>query len=65
MIERYAKDEDYQGIIKDLEEAKLQEHFSSNEGILMHGKQLCITKEFTNKITFESHAPSYVGHRAF
>ena len=35
---RHAKDEDYQDLIKDLEEGKLQEKFSLDEGFLMHDK---------------------------
>ena len=37
MIEKYAQDEDYASIVKDLEEERAHEHFSLKEGFLMYG----------------------------
>ena len=62
MINKYAQDEDYASIVKDLEEGRDREHFSLKEGFLMYGSRLCITKDLHEKVMNESHAPPYVGH---
>ena len=63
MIDKYAQDEDYASIVKDLEEGRAHEHYSLKEGFLMYGSRLCITKDLREKVMDESHAPPYVGHR--
>ena len=63
IINKYAQDEDYATIVKDLEEERAHEHFSLKEGFLMYGSRLCITKDLREKVMDESHAPPYVGRR--
>ena len=63
MREAYASDEDFATIYSALQEGKSDETFSLNDGFLMHGNRLCITKDLRENIMFESHAPPYVGHR--
>ena len=63
MIDKYAQDEDYASIAKDLEEGRDHEHFSLKEKFLMYGSRLCITIDLLVKVMNESHAPPYVGHR--
>ena len=57
MIDKYAQDEDYASIVKDLEEGRAHEHYSLKEGFLMYGSRLCITKDLREKVMDESHAP--------
>ena len=59
MMEKYADDEDYASIIKDLQEGKDHETYSLKEGFLMHGSKLCITKDLHEKVMLESHAPPF------
>lgn len=63
MLGKYANDENYALIIKDLEEGKDHDPFSQKEGFLMHGSKLCIIKDLREKVMLECHAPLYVGHR--
>ena len=44
MIEHYGEDEDFALIFNDLVLGKAQEPYSPNEGFLLHGNRLCVTK---------------------
>ena len=49
--------------INNLVLGKAQEPYSLNEGFLLHGDRLFVTKELRDKVLYESHSPPYVGHR--
>ena len=63
MIEHYGEDEDFAPIYNDLVLGKAQESYPLNEGFLLHGNRLCVTKALRDKVLYESHSPPYAGHR--
>ena len=62
MIDKYAKDEYFAQIIKDLAQGKGLEPFSLNEGFLLHGSRLCVVKDLREKVMYESHSLPYARH---
>ena len=63
MIEQYSGDEDFGPIYNDLVLGKPQDSYSLNEGFLLYGNRLCVTKALREKVLYESHSPPYAGHR--
>ena len=63
MIDEYVQDDDYAPIVAKLVNNIPQENYSLKEGFLLHGSRLCIMKNLREKVMYESHVPSYVGHR--
>ncbi|MCO5612135.1 hypothetical protein L7F22_066397 [Adiantum nelumboides] len=63
MIDKYAEDNDYQGIMEGLTQGQVIEPYSLNEGFLLYENRLCVTKDMRGKVMSESHEPPYAGHR--
>ncbi|MCO5598126.1 hypothetical protein L7F22_052218 [Adiantum nelumboides] len=63
MIDEYAIDPDFKDVISAIALGKKEEPFSLQDGYLLHGNRLCITRSLREKVMFESHAPPYAGHR--
>ncbi|MCO5594117.1 hypothetical protein L7F22_048138 [Adiantum nelumboides] len=62
MIDEYAIDPNFKDVISAIA-GKKEEPFTLQDGYLLHGNRLCITRSLREKVMFESHAPPYVGHR--
>ena len=63
MIDDYNNDEDYASIMANISNDLPREPYSLKDGFLLHGSQLCITKNLRDKVMHESHVPPYAGHR--
>ncbi|MCO5614903.1 hypothetical protein L7F22_069188 [Adiantum nelumboides] len=63
MIDEYAIDPDFKDVISTIALGKKEEPFTLQDGYLLHGNRLCITRSLREKVMFESHAPPYAGHR--
>ncbi|MCO5567368.1 hypothetical protein L7F22_021058 [Adiantum nelumboides] len=63
MIDEYAIDPDFKDVISAIALGKKEEPFTLQDGYLLHGNRLCITRSRLEKVMFESHAPPYAGHR--
>ncbi|MCO5575130.1 hypothetical protein L7F22_028927 [Adiantum nelumboides] len=63
MIIEYAIDPYFKYVISAIALGKNEEPFTLQDGYLLHGNRLCITRSLREKVMFESHAPPYVGHR--
>ncbi|MCO5553474.1 hypothetical protein L7F22_006995 [Adiantum nelumboides] len=63
MIDEYAIDPDFKDVISAIALGKKEEPFTLQDGYLLHGNRLCITRSLREKVMFESHAPPYAGHR--
>ena len=63
MTKRYAKDSDYHEIMAILAQGKAQDPYSLEEGFLIHGDWLCVTKDMQAKVMSESREPPYAGHQ--
>ncbi|MCO5613087.1 hypothetical protein L7F22_067361 [Adiantum nelumboides] len=63
MIDEYAIDPDFKDVISAIALGKKEEPFTLQDGYLLHGNKLCITRSLREKVMFESHAPPYAGHR--
>ncbi|MCO5557391.1 hypothetical protein L7F22_010954 [Adiantum nelumboides] len=63
MIDEYAIDSDFKDVISAIALGKKEEPFTLQDGYLLHGNRLCITRSLREKVMFESHAPPYAGHR--
>ena len=50
MIEKYAKDRDFQEIMSSLAQGQPSEPYSHKEGFLLHGNWLFITKDMRAKV---------------
>ena len=62
MIDDYVNDEDYASIMANISNDIPHELYSLKDGFLLHGSQLCITKNLRDKVMYESHVQPYVGH---
>ncbi|MCO5603454.1 hypothetical protein L7F22_057604 [Adiantum nelumboides] len=63
MIDEYAIDPDFKDVISAIALGKKEEPFTLEDGYLLHGNRLCITHSLREKVMYESHAPTYAGHR--
>ncbi|MCO5605312.1 hypothetical protein L7F22_059494 [Adiantum nelumboides] len=63
MIDEYALDPDFKDVISAIALGKKEEPLTLQDGYLLHGNRLCITRSLREKVMFESHAPPYAGHR--
>ncbi|MCO5579649.1 hypothetical protein L7F22_033506 [Adiantum nelumboides] len=63
MIDEYAIDPNFKDVISAIALGKKEEPFTLQDGYLLHGNRLCITRSLCEKVMFESHAPPYAGHR--
>ena len=63
MMDDYAMDPHFKDVTLDIALGKKEEPFSVQDGYLLYGNWLCVTKSLHEKVMFESHAPPYVGHR--
>ncbi|MCO5588727.1 hypothetical protein L7F22_042686 [Adiantum nelumboides] len=63
MIDEYTIDPDFKDVISAIALGKKEEPFTLQDGYLLHGNRLCITRSLREKVMFESHAPPYAGHR--
>ncbi|MCO5603742.1 hypothetical protein L7F22_057894 [Adiantum nelumboides] len=61
--DEYAIDPDFKDVISTIALGKKEEPFTLQDGYLMHGNRLSITRSLREKVMFESHAPPYAGHR--
>ncbi|MCO5593953.1 hypothetical protein L7F22_047972 [Adiantum nelumboides] len=62
-IDEYAIDPDFKDVISSIALGKKEEPFTLQDGYLLHGNRLCITRSLHEKVMFESHSPPYAGHR--
>ncbi|MCO5562486.1 hypothetical protein L7F22_016113 [Adiantum nelumboides] len=63
MIDEYAIDPNFKDVSSAIALGKKEEPFTLQDGYLLHGNRLCITRSLREKVMFESHAPPYAGHR--
>ena len=63
MIVDYVNDEDYASTMANISNDLPHEPYSLKDGFLLHGSQLCVTKNLRDKVMYESHVSPYVGHR--
>ncbi|MCO5599979.1 hypothetical protein L7F22_054086 [Adiantum nelumboides] len=63
MIDDYAIDPDFKDVVSTIALGKKEEPFTLQDGYLLPGNRLCITRSLREKVMFESHAPSYAEHR--
>ncbi|MCO5608638.1 hypothetical protein L7F22_062852 [Adiantum nelumboides] len=63
MIDEYAIDPNFKDVISAIALGKKEEPFTLQDGYLLYGNRLCITRSLCEKVMFESHAPPYAGHR--
>ncbi|MCO5612093.1 hypothetical protein L7F22_066355 [Adiantum nelumboides] len=59
MIDEYAIDPNFKDVISAIALGKKEEPFTLQDGYLLHGNRLCITRSLREKVMFESHAPPY------
>ena len=62
-IDDYVIDEDYASIMANISNDIPHEPYFLKGGFLLHGSQLCITKNLRDKVMYESHVPPSMGHR--
>jgi len=63
MIDEYATDPDFKDVMSAIALGKKQEPYHVQDGYLLYGNRLCVTKNLHEKVMYESHAPPYAGHR--
>ncbi|MCO5552875.1 hypothetical protein L7F22_006394 [Adiantum nelumboides] len=63
ILYEYATGLDFKDVISAIALGKKEEPFTLQDGYLLHGNSLCITRSLREKVMFESHAPPYAGHR--
>ena len=62
MIDEYVQDDDYAQTIANLANDIPHDPYSLKDGFLLHGSQLCMTKNHREKVVYESHVPPYACH---
>ncbi|MCO5581212.1 hypothetical protein L7F22_035090 [Adiantum nelumboides] len=63
MIDEYATDPNFCDVMSAIALGKTQEPYVVQDGYLLYGSRLCVTKSLREKVMYESHAPPYAGHR--
>ncbi|MCO5606721.1 hypothetical protein L7F22_060911 [Adiantum nelumboides] len=63
MVDEYATDPNFCDVMSAIALGKTQEPYVVQDGYLLYGSRLCVTKSSREKVMYESHAPPYAGHR--
>ncbi|MCO5569514.1 hypothetical protein L7F22_023227 [Adiantum nelumboides] len=63
MVDEYATDPNFCDVMSAIALGKTQEPYVVQDGYLLYGSRLCVTKSLREKVMYESHAPPYAGHR--
>ncbi|MCO5575828.1 hypothetical protein L7F22_029633 [Adiantum nelumboides] len=63
MVHEYATDPNFCDVMSAIALGKTQESYVVQDGYLLYGSWLCVTKSLREKVMYESHAPPYAGHR--
>jgi hypothetical protein len=63
MIDEYATDPEFKDVMSAIAIGKKQEPYHVQDGYLLYGNRLCITRSLREKVMYECHAPPYAGHR--
>ncbi|MCO5553817.1 hypothetical protein L7F22_007343 [Adiantum nelumboides] len=63
MVDEYATDPNLCDVMSAIALGKMQEPYVVQDGYLLYGSWLCVTKSLREKVMYESHAPPYAGHR--
>ncbi|MCO5559106.1 hypothetical protein L7F22_012698 [Adiantum nelumboides] len=63
MVDEYATDPNFCNVMSAIALGKTQEPYVVQDGYLLYGSRLCVTKSLRENVMYESHAPPYAGHR--
>ncbi|MCO5568423.1 hypothetical protein L7F22_022122 [Adiantum nelumboides] len=63
MVDEYATNPNFCDVMSAITLGKTQEPYVVQDGYLLYGSRLCVTKSLREKVMYESHTPPYAGHR--